>query len=243
LEARSIADCRGSTCRCGASHWQTGADSVSATAIARQWSRPAPQIQQLRPTYLHNQTRRFKPEWLGYDALRHNVLPFMIENQGVCTWALPLDEGDDPRVLVEVDSGVPPVWQTTADAFSLWLKCQVQDRLLQDTCAFAAQAPEIDDTGLELLRRKFAEGQRTYAWPGHVNYRFSNSLGALLLWNWHDQCDWWICPAPNVPEQQILNEIGSMPGLADALYELDSRHRAALVAWRQSAGHQLRSGD
>ena len=70
---------------------------------------------------------RVPAHWSGYDPFQHKVLPFMHENQGVCTWAVPFDEGEDPRVLVEVDSGVPPKWQTAAKLFSVWLQCQVAD--------------------------------------------------------------------------------------------------------------------
>lgn len=174
-----------------------------------------------------------KSRWHDYDALRHNLLPFMIENQGVCTWALPLDAGDDPHVLVEVDSGTPPVWETTAGSFSAWLSCQVEDAILRDACTFAAQAPELDDAGLQMLRCSFAEGQRTYAWPGRVNYRFSNADGKLLLWNWQGQCDWWISTAPDVSACDVLDKVRSLPGLADALYSLDHRGSTALGAWKQ----------
>src|SRR5262249_23315052 len=34
------------------------------------------------------------------DFVREGLLPFMIENQGVCLWALRLDGGDDPGVVV-----------------------------------------------------------------------------------------------------------------------------------------------
>ena len=34
--------------------------------------------------------------WPGYDPLADQLLPFMVENQGVCVWAIPLNAGDDP---------------------------------------------------------------------------------------------------------------------------------------------------
>jgi hypothetical protein len=37
--------------------------------------------------------------WPGYDALADQLLPFMIEGQGVCVWAVRLDAGDDPPVV------------------------------------------------------------------------------------------------------------------------------------------------
>jgi hypothetical protein len=78
--------------------------------------------------------------WPGYDPLGEQLLPFMIENQGVCVWAVRLDARDDPAVVVEVDSGTPPRWRRCADRFSCWLKCQVLDRNLWQSSWFFAQA-------------------------------------------------------------------------------------------------------
>jgi hypothetical protein len=93
--------------------------------------------------------------WGVYEPLEHRILPFMVENQGVCTWAVPLDEGDDPPVLIEVDSHGTPEWDRLADAFSVWLECQVWDfGAVMPNVAFGAQAPGLDDAGLALLRKE-----------------------------------------------------------------------------------------
>jgi len=178
---------------------------------------------------------RIPEGWSGYNPFRHRLLPFMYENQGVCTWALALDEGDDPRVLVENDSGVPPIWQTVADSFSLWLECQVSDWPLNPTCKFAAQAPELDEAGLVLLRRSFREGHATYAWPGARNYRFSNARSKLLLWSTEGQCDWWVSPLPGIPFGDALDELRGIPGLVDAIYALDHQDDAFLRSWKMRA--------
>jgi hypothetical protein len=54
----------------------------------------------------------------------------MIENQGVCTWAIALDGTDDPFVVVEKDSGTPPTWQMCTDSFSQWVYYLVHDGIL-----------------------------------------------------------------------------------------------------------------
>lgn len=105
----------------------------------------------------------------------------MIENQGVCVWAVRLD--DDPPVVVEVDSGTPPRWRRCADCFSCWLKCQVLDRNLWQSCWFFAQAGPLSPEVLSRLRRCFEEGPQTYGWPGKTNYRFYNARSRLLLWD------------------------------------------------------------
>jgi len=176
--------------------------------------------------------RRFRVDWGSYDPLEHRILPFMIENQGVCTWALPLDEGDDPRVLVEVDSGTPPQWQTAAESFTLWLECQVQDRAPPSIGVLGAQAPELDDGGLALLRSSFKQGPTTYAWPGRQNYRFSNACMELVLWNADGQCDWWISLLPGARFGEALDRLRGIPGLMEAIYALDDEHRALLSEWK-----------
>jgi hypothetical protein len=150
---------------------------------------------------------RIQEAWSGYNPFHHNLLPFMYESQGVCTWAVALDEGDDPPVLVEIDSGVPPSWRTVADTFSLWLECQVSDWPLYPTWKFAAQAPELEETGLALLRQRFKEGHTTFAWPGTRNYRFSSARLKLLLWDAEGQCDWWISPQPGASVGEALEEL------------------------------------
>jgi len=39
-----------------------------------------------------------------HDLLAEDLLVFRWENQGVCTWAIRLDGGDDPPVVVDVDT-------------------------------------------------------------------------------------------------------------------------------------------
>jgi SMI1 / KNR4 family (SUKH-1) len=72
--------------------------------------------------------------WNVYDPLSDDLLPFMIENQGVCTWAVGLRDADDPPVFIEVDSGSPPQWELTAPTFTQWLLCQVEDKRLLGGC-------------------------------------------------------------------------------------------------------------
>jgi hypothetical protein len=98
------------------------------------------------------------------------ILPFMIENQGVCIWGVRLDGGDDPPVVVEVDSGTPPRWQLCAERFSDWLGSQVENFRVLKSSRFVAQAPALYDSVVRLLRQHFEEGMQTHAWPGETNY-------------------------------------------------------------------------
>jgi hypothetical protein len=173
--------------------------------------------------------------WQAYDPIAADLLPFMIENQGVCTWAIRLNGNDDPEVLVEVDSGTPPQWQRCAEAFSQWLECQVRDALLSDRMLFAAQAAPLEDLTLDHLTLKFAEGPRTYGWPGRVNYRFHGTLGDLLLWAADDQCDWWIAPSSLGCALELLQALPIRNGHPGWIYELKPEGKPLLERWRGGA--------
>jgi hypothetical protein len=173
--------------------------------------------------------------WPGYDALGDQLLPFMIESQGVCVWAVRLDAGDDPPVVVEVDSGTPPRWRLCADRFSCWLKCQVLDRNLWQSCWFFAQAGPLSPEALSRLRRCFEEGPETYGWPGQTNYRSYNARARLLLWDGDEQCDWSIQPASAEVAAAALDEIEEIAGIGDKLYVLEDQHKQTLRQWRAIA--------
>jgi hypothetical protein len=179
------------------------------------------------PDQLANPLRR----WPGYDPLADQLLPFMVENQGVCVWAIRLDAGDDPPVVVEVDSGTPPKWRSCADRFSCWLKCQVLDHTLLRSCWFAAQADPLSAEVLSQLRHRFEEGQQTYGWPGGTNYRFCNARSHLLLWDGNEQCDWWILPR-SVEPAAALDEIEEIAGIGHNVYALRDHHEQTLRQWR-----------
>ena len=171
--------------------------------------------------------------WPGYEPVRHGILPFMVENQGVCTWAVVLDGRDDPEVVVEVDSGTPPTWKVAASSFSLWVRCQVLDHVHADQTLLAAQGEPLSGDDVKLLERRFESGPCTYGWPGDTIYRFSSPLGSLLLWSSHGQCDWWIAPHGEDTAVDLLNEIPSIRDLYQRLYALKPEGKAVLKLWRQ----------
>lgn len=175
------------------------------------------------------------PLWTAYDPRADGVLPFMVENQGVCTWALRLDGSADPEVLVKVDSGDPPAWRHCAATFSVWVACQVADRLVLDQALFAAQAEPVDNAVLARLQEQFDEGPRTFSWPGHVNYRFENDIGRILLWAGNDQCDWWIAPASLDRAAELLNSLPLSDDFEGWLYETKPEGKPILQAWRDAA--------
>ena len=185
---------------------------------------PIPPVQLARPL----------GRWEGYDPLGDQLLPFMVENQGVCVWAIRLDAGDDPPVVVEVDSGTPPQWQRCADRFSCWLKCQVLDHSVLRACWFAAQGDPLSAEVLSRLRHRFEEGPQTYGWPGTTNYRFYNARSRLLVSDGNKQCDWWILPR-SAELAAVLNEIEEIAGIGNNIYAFQDQHEQTLRQWRVAA--------
>lgn len=118
-----------------------------------------------------------------------DVLPFMVENQRVVTWAVALDE-DDPRVLL-AHCDEPTRWHLACEAFSQWVWCQVWDYTqgFDHAHFIAAQAPRMSAITLASLRERLEEGPTTRFWPGEMNYRFWDEDVALVVWNGDHGCD------------------------------------------------------
>ena len=175
-----------------------------------------------------------RPPWRKRSLDAPVILPFMVENQGVCTWAVRLDGSDDPEVLVEVDSGDPPEWQTAAPSFSAWLNCQVRDHLLLERALFTAQAEPLEPATLSELEQTFSCGPKTYGWPTPVVHRFSSSLGSILLWAGDDQCDWWIAPSSLSQARDLLDALPLSRGFDGWSHQLEPEALAIFEAWRNA---------
>ena len=77
-------------------------------------------------------------DWYGHgpvDFVALGLLVVMHENQGVCNWAVKLEDCNDPPVMVEVDSSssassAPEInWQPYADTFDLCIRPSLENRL------------------------------------------------------------------------------------------------------------------
>jgi hypothetical protein len=170
--------------------------------------------------------------WTAYEPIREGILPFMVENQGVCVWAISLHAPDDPPVLIDVDSGCPPRWQRCADRFSDWLNCQVWDHQLLEGCWFGAQAPELSADAIAVLNRDFDARVQTHAWPGRTNYRYSNPCCEILLWNSTGQSDWWIKPMSADSAIEVIDELDHIAAVGRHLYSLRPSREWLLDKWK-----------
>jgi hypothetical protein len=116
-------------------------------------------------------------------AFAGDPLVVMYENQAVCRWAVPLDEDDDPGVLVQRDgmSG----WRMASDRFSSFVYSYIWDYRLVHyaACVLMAEAEPLTTASLAFLREHFLEAQTTREWPGYDmphrydHYRFVSHDG------------------------------------------------------------------
>jgi hypothetical protein len=152
--------------------------------------------------------------------VRQGLLVIRVEHQGACHWAVRLDDGTDPRVLVEVGSqsnGV--IWRLHAASFSDYVFTLAWDRLafVLPYC-LAAQDLPLERRDLALLEQEFAQRQRTWAWPGHTNYRFERGDQRVVIWEGDGQADWSLLAGSAEGLEALGRTLWDCGGLASSLY-------------------------
>lgn len=172
------------------------------------------------------------PGWESYDLSSENLLHFMVENQGVWSWAVELDTIDDPKVYVTLHETLPPSWALAANSFSVWLKCQVEDHQWGERLAFAANSGPLTVADLQLLRARFRERQQTFSFPRALNRRFSNAHCDLLLWCDDVGTDWFVSPTDGTDIPDVLNNLRGFTELPDQLYAINHDHEQLLRRWK-----------
>jgi hypothetical protein len=153
------------------------------------------------------------PGWPG------DVLVLSVENQGVCSWGVPLGT-HSCEVLVGgslLDAGDATVRYAASVADFIaarrWdRQCLRRDELLQ------AQAPELDETSLARLEGLLSPGLSTAGWPGSRQYRFEGDGVRVMLWAQEGQCDWWISAASEVQLTAFTAQLVDLPGLRGYLW-------------------------
>jgi len=167
-------------------------------------------------------SRRF-PGWPG------PVLVLSDENQGVCSWGMPLGDSSG-QVLVGgdlVDAGKATVQY--AASVEDFIAARRWDHSCQSSSPFLqAQAAPLDGASLGYLQARLTPAVATAGWPGSRQYRFEGQGVRVLLWSCSWQCDWFIS-ASNEP---------SLKAFAAGLLDL-SNLRSALWSGHASGARLL----
>lgn len=175
--------------------------------------------------------------WYGNgrrDFVEERLLWFMTENQGVCNWAIDLQGGDDPAVLVEVDSPTHDDWKVLASSFSEFIYCQIWDHP-QDAATCGSQEEALSKTDLQLLQERFVTGPTTACWPGNRNLRFGSPDGRVLIWDSVDHgADWWLFAVNAEAMARLIESVWDLGKLSETLYFTDHRSEAALKRVRDA---------
>lgn len=161
------------------------------------------------------------------------ILELLVENQGVVAWGLPLDQGDDPPVLVG--------WRDTADpliefapsvakfVYAMAWDCHrfEQSPLLQ------AQAKPLDPPSLAALRSRYLEVTETRGWPAHNTYRFEGEGGlTVTLWSGDSQCDWFVTAGDPVTLAREVEWQLTLSDLMDSFWSNDHEAEELLARLR-----------
>jgi hypothetical protein len=155
-------------------------------------------------------SRRF-PGWPG------PVLVLSDENQGVCSWGVPLGGSGDQVVvggdLLDAGRATVPHAASVKDfiAARRW-----DHRCLSAAVLLQAQAAELDQASLGYLQARLAPAVATAGWPGARQYRFEDQDVPVMLWSHAGQCDWWVSASSE----------GSLRAFAAGLLDLADLRRA-----------------
>lgn len=161
-------------------------------------------------------------KWYGVprrDFVADGFLYLMNENQGVCQWAVRLD-GDDPEVVVAVDTAPSEVWLPHAATFSEFIRARLWDHR-PAALGLSAQDVGTRREDVEALRAAFREGPRTTHWPGDAQWRFEDGSGSILLWEAEGQTDWFLRAASEPALEALGRKVIDRAGLRTSLYAGD----------------------
>ncbi len=171
--------------------------------------------------------RRF-PGWPG------PVLVLSDENQGVCSWGVPLDGGNYP-VLVGgdlLDAGHATV--TYAGSVADFIAARRWDyQCLRFGPLLIAQAAELDRASLGYLQARLAQAVATTGWPGSRQYRFERRDVRVMLWSASGQCDWWISASTGPSLKAFAAGLLGLSNLRGALFSNDDTGARVLGQLRE----------
>jgi hypothetical protein len=153
----------------------------------------------LKPRVAESDWDAGEPEWQG-DALAGNPLVFMNENQACCRWAVPLEQANDPVVLVQNDAMLG--WRKVSDRFSSFVYSYIWNYRYVHfaTCILEAKGQSVTPSTLGFMSEHYLQAATTHVRPDydldhrHDHYRFMSRDGSCRIliedvssgWsNWH----------------------------------------------------------
>jgi hypothetical protein len=179
-------------------------------------------------------------EWDG-----QRLLPFKIENQGVCVWVVMLDGSDDPPVFVDVDSNGAQ-WNMQAPTFSAYIYACVWDYafVLGQPGLVQAQNRQLSPEGYSRLQALFSEQPPTFGWPGSTQRRFAGKDHALLIWDsvgedvWdgEGQADWFVGAHDATSLESALRALWGIDEVGQSFYDCSSIGKSVLQRIKSGEG-------
>jgi len=136
-------------------------------------------------------------EFARVEACGKELVKVLVENQGVCWWGFELNGSDDPPVQVNLDPPPDNLFQFAA-TFSEFTYVRVFDFdgwCEEDRSLLETRGP-LQETTIRWLESSFVSEPQSVGWPGATTYRFSTSLGRIIIWSGEGQADW-ILTAPS----------------------------------------------
>jgi hypothetical protein len=176
---------------------------------------------------LRASTPHGKPRDLAPEGLLH----IRTENQGVCVWAVRLDDGDNPAVVVSYDRDDLDEWLPQADTFSDYIFSGIWDYglALASKWLIQAQNGTLTEGTLDGLRSRFRESVRTYNWPGDDQYRFEGDGHRLLIWSGGSQADWFLAADHEASLAEAARTVWHWDDVGKAFWSNTDEGEAALA--------------
>ena len=125
-----------------------------------------------------------------WDFSGQTMLPFIVETQASCLWAIHLDGSDDPPVRVAgVSDGV---WELAADKLSFFILNWVWNHFYwQEECVLYAEDQSLSLQDLAFLRQVFTELPTSN--PAPAIFKFMMGDKHIHIWTINEQQSrWWL---------------------------------------------------
>ena len=181
---------------------------------------------------------------IGFMNIENNLFTVVIENQGVCKWAVELNEQADPPVWTRWND-VGKRWLPCVESFSEFVFARAWDTRLfphLDTHV-AAQAKSITFSDLAHLEKHFELVHIDRSHPGYDRtYRFQRNGQKIRVsqfnpWD-NDQSDWYIGGDTLQHLEDAISTVWQLSNLSKALYHYkkDSPQQEIINRIREQRG-------